>query len=406
MITFLKPIIEQNKITYPVNFNNHISKKKYNIITEYLTTDKLDLVDCIEGIMSTYAPLAICNNLTMVSEVPVDKKFRDNLMEMVEVFKKFQHHDVMYSCKPGSKLTKNNSMGNNQVSSNPAKLELIKRDVNTFGLKINAEFIDKPINQNNRCASTMSGGVDSIYTTIKHNSEITDLFYVIGYDIAVKPTNQKWIDEVVEYNRQLANKFGKNFILCRSNLLKEVKEFVKDNHPGSEWANYLVSGGIAHIIYALGFKKLFISGDGYGYDFSKEYDETRASKTGICGAMFDNKLSSNLLDVVHVDGVLRWQKIHEISKYDKSLLPTLRFCVKYDANGGLNCGHCSKCIMTYCMCYLLGLAPHMEIQKINNETYKTIVKKYLIELTGSPYKKQIEHLLANFNHNKKTTTIT
>lgn len=398
MIKFLKPIIEENKITYPVQFNNHISKKKYDIVTEYLSPTKVEINDSIEGIMGAYAPLAICNNFTMVSEVPVDKKFHDNLMEMVKIFQKFRHEDVLFSCKPGAKVTKSNTVSADQLSSNPTKLATVMRDVTKFGLKIDAKLIDKPPNKSERCASSISGGVDSIYTLIKNNNDITDLFYVIGYDIAVKETNKEWIDEVVEYNRKIAEKFNKNFVLCRSNLLKEVKSFSVHNIAGSEWSNYLVGGGIAFIIYPLGFKKLLISGDGLGV---KKLD----SKVNIFGKMFEDNFTSNMMHVEHFDGAPRWEKIHQIAKHDKSLLPALRFCVKYNADGGLNCGHCIKCIITYCMCYLLGLSQYMEIKRINDENYKVFINKFLKEITWSPYKPQLQLLLDKFDNTKKETTI-
>ena len=362
MIKFFKPIVEKNKITYPIHFIDQTVK----ITHEYLTKEQFQLNTNIEAIIAPYVSIAICNRIPIVSEEPIDKLFYDNLMKMPAIYHKH--------CEDLSKL-----------------------NGGVFSLKIDAPVIKKtPKIESTRCATAMSGGVDCIYTLIKKQDQITDLFYVIGYDIDECKLNQKWIKEVVNLNTKIANKFNKNLIICRSNLLCHIKELSK-KYYGSSWAIYTVGGGIASIIYPLNFNKLLISGDGTGIDKHKT--------SYICGLFYDNLYTSNILKVEHYDIVTRWEKVHAIAKYDPTLLANLRFCIKYTDKDGLNCGKCVKCVRTYIMLYLLGLGKYVEIKGVNDVNYLTWIDDFLKETSWSCFCPQIRHLLNNYDPITKTTHI-
>lgn len=100
-----------------------------------------------------------------------------------------------------------------------------------------------------------------------------------------------------------------------------------------------------------GFKKVFISGDGYGY-YLKYMILKPTKRFVICGAMFDNYFSSNLTEVIYFD-FERWKKIHKIVKTaNHFVLNTLQ---KEDLTA-------DNVVIHYDLLHvLLGLYPHMEI---------------------------------------------
>lgn len=366
-IKIFKPIIAKNKITYPIMFIDENIK----IVNEYLTDEKLDISNSVEGLIATYASIAMANNIPIISEVPIDKTFYSNIMKLPEIFYKYDHY-------------------------------LQKLNGGTFNLNIIAPLIDKKPHDKNqkRCASSMSGGVDSLYTLVKKNQEITDLYYVIGYDIDERKSNQNWIKEVINLNKTIAKKYKKNLIICRSNILKHIKSIKSENVLAKCWETYTMSGGLCSIFYPLGFGKLIISGDGMSIN-KKSKDNINRLFSGI---FYDYLFSSPIITIEHFD-CNRWEKILELSKSDPSLIYNLRFCVKYNAKGGLNCGKCNKCIMTYLMIYLLGLNKLIKNPIINDSNYVDMINAYIVNKDIYDYGPQIIHLLANFDINKKTTIL-
>lgn len=364
MLKFLRPKIKNNKITYPIIFNGKLVK----ITNKYLSSEKLEIKSNIEGIIATYVGVALCNNYVIESEEPIDKLFYNNLMKLPAIYNRQDR----------------------------AMCKLNKRK---FSLKINAPIIDKtPTMPNNRCITAISGGIDSIYTLVKNNNEITDLFYVIRFNIDERRKHYDWIEKVLAINSEIAKKYNKKLIICKSNLVYHIIELNNNKCPGTLWEMYTVGGGLSSIVYPLGYNKLIISGDGLGINIKRPTDY-------ISGIFYDHLFTSSFMKIVHYDGGTRWQKIYGIYNHDPNLIRELRFCIKYSKKDGLNCGKCIKCVRTYIMLYLLGLSKYIEIKGINDNNYITYINEFTKLTSWSCFTPQINFLLKHFDPITKTTNI-
>ena len=179
-----------------------------------------------------------------------------------------------------------------------------------------------------RVGAFFTGGVDSFYTFLKHQEEITDLIFVHGLDIQLEDTVLR--NKTSEMIRKVANEFGKNVIEIETNI-RELLNFYVDwgklgHGPALAAIGHLLSPTL-HRIYipsSFTYKNLFPWGS---------------------HPILDPLWSSDSLEFIH-DGceATRVKKVALIAKYDIAM-NSLRVCWS-NPESSFNCGRCEKCIRT------------------------------------------------------------
>lgn len=173
-----------------------------------------------------------------------------------------------------------------------------------------------------------SGGVDSFFSLLKHQDEITDLIFVHGFDISVE--DRAAARRAEESIRQVGAEFGKRVIVVETNLRSMLDEYV-------EWGERGHGAAIAAVAHLLGgeFLSFYISASDSGSNLYPWGSHPQ----------LDPLWSRSGLAFVH-DGceTSRTEKLRRIAESDIAL-QHLRVCWK-NRGGALNCGRCEKCIRT------------------------------------------------------------
>jgi diphthamide synthase (EF-2-diphthine--ammonia ligase) len=181
-----------------------------------------------------------------------------------------------------------------------------------------------------------SGGVDSFYTLLKHQEEITKIILVHGFDIRL--ANQSLRAEVSKKIRQVAIELRKELIEVETN----VREF---SDPYANWAHHFFGSGLASVALLLSaqFKKIYIpSSESFAH-------------LDPCGShpLLDPLWSTEHFEIVH-DGceASRNEKIAAIAQNDVAL-KSLRVC-HINPQNLYNCGLCEKCLRTMIGLHAVG----------------------------------------------------
>ncbi|HET6631264.1 MAG TPA: hypothetical protein VFG73_00970 [Rhodanobacteraceae bacterium] len=181
--------------------------------------------------------------------------------------------------------------------------------------------------------SLFSGGIDGLYTLLRHRDEIDQLVFVRGIDMQID--NEELYQRVLQQNRQLASRLGKHLLPVASNIRGLLAPY------GLSWCD-LTGAGLASIGLALGFPRLYIAS-------SEPYELLTAHGTH---PLLDPCWSTEALTIVH-DGceAARREKLRAIVELP-GVLDSLRVCWQDD---GYNCGRCEKCLRTMLALRLLGV---------------------------------------------------
>lgn len=191
-----------------------------------------------------------------------------------------------------------------------------------------------------RVGAFFTGGVDSFYTFLKHNEEITDLIFAYGLDIKLKDTVLR--EKVSKKIHEIASEFGKNVIEIETNALELFDYYVNWGKLGHGAA----LAAIGHLLSS-SFHRIYIPSS---YSYSNLFPWGSHP-------ILDPLWSSDTLEFIH-DGceATRVKKVALISKYDIAL-HSLRVCWT-NPDSVYNCGKCEKCTRT-----MINL-------KINNALYR------------------------------------
>ncbi len=172
-----------------------------------------------------------------------------------------------------------------------------------------------------------STGVDSFYSLLRHQDEISDLIYLAGFDV----TAGDWTryQATAAAARQIAAHYGKNLIQIETDVRRFTDAYVF-------WG--LTHGAVmAGIGYLLGpqFRRLYIAAS---------LDQPNQIQWGT-HPQLDPNWSSEGLEFVH-DGsdVRRIDKIARLAQ-DDFALRSLRVCL-HPPGEKPNCGRCEKCVRT------------------------------------------------------------
>jgi hypothetical protein len=204
-------------------------------------------------------------------------------------------------------------------------------------------------------ASFFSGGVDSFYSLIKNNAEITTLIYVQGFDVWSHET--EFLEKVRPRMVESARQFGKKLITVRTNL----HEF---SDPFAEWGREYHGSALASVAHLLAptIKKFFVPST-YSYPHLSPWGSH---------LLTDPLWSTNTIEIIH-DGAeaSRPGKMKEVCQ-NQCALETLRVCLDR-TSGKYNCGTCEKCLRT-----MLNLHVYDRLQQCrtfsNELTFRRVAK--------------------------------
>ncbi|HWN06446.1 MAG TPA: hypothetical protein VNO53_04710 [Steroidobacteraceae bacterium] len=175
-----------------------------------------------------------------------------------------------------------------------------------------------------------SGGVDSLYSALRHRDEITDFVLCQGLDISLKE-GDRW-DKTVEQVGKVARELGKRLVLLETNA-KQLTGSRTDNH-----AAILVSTASL-----LGLDTIIVP---------SSLEESELKMAWGSHPLTDPLLSSDWTAVVYDETAARTRKLAYIAEA-KIGLDQLRVCNRHS---DYNCGSCEKCLRTMVTMDILGAA--------------------------------------------------
>ena len=171
-----------------------------------------------------------------------------------------------------------------------------------------------------------TGGVDSFFSLLKHQEEITHLIFVRGFDI--KRDKQEVDGSVLPAMRAVAAQMNKTLVEVSTN----IREF---SDPIVDWALDYHGTALAAVALLLAptLSKVYIAAS---------HSESDTFRWGS-HLLLDPLYSTETLSLIH-DGAnaTRVEKVAAIAE-NRVVQRTLRVCNKA---GAYNCGRCEKCLRT------------------------------------------------------------
>ena len=164
-------------------------------------------------------------------------------------------------------------------------------------------FIPRPASlpKENRVGTFFSAGVDSFYTLLKHQEEITDLIFIHGFDVPLD--NDALRRRVSEMIREIGLRFGKRVIEVETNL----RSFI---HPYLRWlhSHGITFAAVGSLLFPF-FRRIYIPA-------SHTYSNAAFYLLGSHPAL-DPLWSTETLEFVH-DGceATRIEKVALIAEHD------------------------------------------------------------------------------------------
>jgi hypothetical protein len=191
-------------------------------------------------------------------------------------------------------------------------------------------------------ASCFTGGVDSFFSLKEHESEISHLFYVDGYDVPIY--NVEVLEAVHSHLRDVGAAVGKKEAIAQTN----VKRFLLDH---GQWGPLMHGVAIASVamLMSLGkFNRLIIPSE-------VPYHQLRPWGTH---PRVDSLWSTEYLSIAHDDASHnRMEKIAAIIP-NPLVREHLHVCLRSDTN--YNCSRCYKCIRTMVTFETYGLLDQVQ----------------------------------------------
>jgi hypothetical protein len=196
--------------------------------------------------------------------------------------------------------------------------------------------VRRPASAGGRVGVFFSAGLDSFYTFLKHEQEISDLIFIHGSDIpldrhTLRAQAAKSVHHVADY-------YAKRVVEIESN----ATSFRLANVPShQDFGAFMTSVG--HLLYP-SFSRIYIA-SGHTYDIVSIMEGSHPALDPLWG--------TEALEFVH-DGL-------EAGRLDKAALVatsevamrTLRVCVE-NRGGAYNCGVCPKCLRTMMNLRIVG----------------------------------------------------
>ena len=300
-IKILQPLVKFHNTFSTITYEYLYDNKKYSFTNKFLS--KIDnLYTGIEGLISIFIPHCILTGSRVKTDVPVDKKYLDNVQNIVDVFKKLHNNDKL-------------------------------------NLNIHAPNTTRSVQtSHNKNIAAFTLGVDSFYTLYSNLNNLDSILFIIGFD--VKKHQKTLLGMTIKSLKEISKVYGKELILCETELKNKI-----DHGKGFDWACYFHGPAIFNIAYGLSnvFDNLIMP-------------STFESKDEIkWGSHFilDKHYSSSVFNIKHDGDLSRTEKVKFITDYDIRCLEHLRVCY-VNKNQDYNCTDCKKCLRTLCTLEILG----------------------------------------------------
>jgi len=182
-------------------------------------------------------------------------------------------------------------------------------------------------------ACFFSGGVDSLYSYLRHEDEISHLIQIHGYDY--RRENRSLAEEAERANLRFAEPRAKRLVVVESNF----RELFEQHRIHI----YVYHGAIlASIALALGLRKVYVPG-------TFTWASLKPCGTHpVCDPLWSNESGALVRDGAEARRVDKIRRICE----DQVALDLLRVCPR---NNTYSCGQCEKCLRTRVCLRVLGL---------------------------------------------------
>ncbi len=210
------------------------------------------------------------------------------------------------------------------------------QDLDTISIKSLEPAKASSVHKNNNVGVFFSAGVDSFYTLLKNQHEITHIIYVHGFDIALSDIDRR--NEMSQSLQSIAKELNVELVEITTNLREFSDQFCN-------WGAHYFGSALAmmgHII-SPSIQKIYISSD-----VTYQYLDPWGSHVLI--APLWNTTNSN--QVFFGMSTSRLNKCVFISD-NKIVQKYLHACWEHK-NNNINCGICEKCIRTMTAFYFLG----------------------------------------------------
>jgi hypothetical protein len=182
-----------------------------------------------------------------------------------------------------------------------------------------------------------SGGVDSFYSALKHQREITGLVLVHGFNLRLTDAESR--DRVSRAMQEAAGELGKTLIEVETNVKLFSRQFVS-------WERVYHGSALAAVALALSplFRKVYIPAT-FRYDYLIPWGSH---------PLLDPAWSTPSVAIVH-DGceVSRSEKVATIAN-NEIVQRSLRIC-HFNPGTAYNCGRCEKCLRTMVSLRTMGV---------------------------------------------------
>ena len=178
-----------------------------------------------------------------------------------------------------------------------------------------------------------SGGVDSLYTFLRNEAEITHLVQLHGFEY--RRQNRSLAQEAEERNRRFAASRRRELVIVETN----VRELFEKHNVHIYTYHGALLASVAHL---LGFHRAWVPSS-----------QSWASLSPWGSSPVTDPLwSTESVEIVH-DGceARRHDKVRRLAQ-DPDTLALLRVCPE---NKVYNCGRCEKCLRTRAVLRMLGL---------------------------------------------------
>ncbi|MES2179894.1 MAG: hypothetical protein V4550_18680 [Gemmatimonadota bacterium] len=196
-------------------------------------------------------------------------------------------------------------------------------------IEIDAPTAVESVDASKRVACFFSGGVDSMYSVVRHLPEIDDLILCRGLDIA-PDESERW-DRTVDTVKSFAAGIGKRLVCIETDAKKRYR-----NYTSSNYGALLISTALP-----LGYARVIVPSSHITY---------RDLVPWGTHPLTDPLLGTATTDIVHDGATARTAKTEFIVEAGIGL-GSLRVCNVYSL---YNCGKCEKCLRTMSVLAILG----------------------------------------------------
>jgi len=340
-----------NKITVSKDLEKYI--RTYEMFTEYDCNIHADESILNIPIIANIVPLAWLTGSDIHVE-NLDKTFKESLDQLQSHFKEF------YPLIPFNTDIKAERLVDNKIT---------------------------PEDLSRRTGLLFSGGVDATYSMITNLTKKPRLIMYWGVERSPYPKYRDYWERVIEQYTHMANSFGLDFNIVKTNVLEILNlrriehRYHKELFYGSLWVRLQESLVLLSLAAPLSFNrfdKILIA--------ASEWPDTHETldiynRPHIARPESDEIIKWANLNVDHDGFIDRLTKIKTIAEYLNHGKILLRVCLsRKDAPNALNCNQCEKCCRTIAQLVQAKVDPNKCGFDVSDSTPLNIIKEYYLKV--------------------------